>query len=98
MKHTPGPWAVSQNDWLVFGKKQGNGLEPIGFIYGAACAEKSEYGRRSLANVKLCAAAPALLEALETMCDEQDAQQGYCSVEVYDKARAAIATAKGEAA
>ncbi|WP_439586943.1 hypothetical protein [Hydrogenophaga sp.] len=55
---------MSQNTNFVFGKKQGIGLEPLGFIYGPSFAEDSEVGRRALADTRLCAAAPDLLEAL----------------------------------
>lgn len=79
-KHTPGPWAVSKNDLFVFGKKQGNGLEPIGFIYGPACAEHSEYGQRCIADVHLCAAAPAMLQALEDLLEAADALRQTCEV------------------
>jgi hypothetical protein len=65
-KHTPGPWAVSQNFELVFGRKQGPGLEPVGFVYGPSTPEDSEVGRRARADCHLIAAAPDLL-ACQTM-------------------------------
>jgi hypothetical protein len=67
-KHTPGPWATGNTDQLLFGRKQGNGTEPIGFVYGPSFPERSEVGQRALADARLIAAAPELLEALQGMC------------------------------
>ena len=69
MSHTPGPWVVGNTDPLMFGRPQGNGTEPLGFVYGPSLADKSAHGRECLANARLAAAAPELLEAL------QDAQR-----------------------
>ena len=64
-KHTPGPWVVGNQNPLNFGQPRGNGTEPIGFVYGPSCPERSEVGRRALADARLIAAAPELLEALK---------------------------------
>ena len=84
--HTPGPWV---NDGL-------NGSERIdinaesGFyiaeVIGSMTAQE--------ANAHLIAAAPDLLEALETLVKQAE---GHKAVGAYwDEARAAIAKAKGE--
>jgi len=65
MSHTPGPWVVGNQDPLNFGKQRGNGTEPIGFVYGPSFPERSELGQRALADARLIAAAPELLEALK---------------------------------
>ena len=80
--HTPGPWT----------------LQPVGDetecnILGA--------GRELIATVsdndaRLIAAAPALLEALEHSLDWLASYPGGGAAVAYDKARAAIAQAKGK--
>ena len=80
-KHTPGPWRVGgRGEYL----NQLN-IEPcIGVAYG--------HDVELIANARLIAAAPDLLEALEALIEDQrDA-----SLPVLAKARAAIAKAKGE--
>lgn len=66
-KHTPGPWRVGNTEPLLFGRPQGNGSVPIGFVYGPSFSERSEVGQRALADARLCAAAPELLEALRNL-------------------------------
>jgi len=66
-KHTPGGWVTGSTDPLLFGRKQGNGTEPIGFIYGPSFPECSDVGRRALADARLCAAAPDLLAVLKEL-------------------------------
>jgi hypothetical protein len=65
--HTPGPWVTGNTDPLLFGAKRGNGAEPLGFVYGPSFPERSEVGRRALANARLAAAAPELLECLRAL-------------------------------
>ena len=60
-----GPWVTGNTDPLLFGKPQGNGTEPIGFVYGPSFPERSEAGRRALAAAKVAAAAPAMAAALD---------------------------------
>jgi hypothetical protein len=100
-KHTPGPWVVGNQDPLNFGVPRGWGTEPIGFVYGPSFPEHSEVGQRALANARLIAAAPELLEALRSIadcCDEEHAARDYASrqAEIRGIARAAIAKATGE--
>jgi len=65
--HTPGPWTVSPLSDFIFSADCGDHQQPIGFIYGPAFAERSEVGRRAMANAVLCAAAPDLLDAGRSM-------------------------------
>lgn len=65
--HTPGPWVVWNTDSLLFGRPQGNGSEPIGFVFGPSFPERSAVGQRAMADARLCAAAPELLEALQAL-------------------------------
>ena len=67
---TEGPWAQCASDVFMFGRKEGNGTEPIGFVYGPSFAERSEYGRRTIATARYIAAAhPA---AIRSLLDERD--------------------------
>lgn len=93
--HTPGPWTIGNTDPLLFGRKQGNGTEPIGFVYGPSFAERSAVGQRALANARLIAAAPELLEALQTCITSWHEED---RVKAWDKARIVIAKATGEQA
>ena len=97
-KHTEGPWAVSQNTSFVFGQQQGPGLLPLGFIYGPSFAEDSDLGRRALADTRLCAAAPDLLEALQkyVAAGFGNSTDPYLQGQAYDAAIEAIARALGE--
>ena len=65
MQHTRGPWVTGNTDPLLFGLPQGNGTEPLGFVYGPSFPERSEVGQRALANAKLVAASPAMAAALD---------------------------------
>lgn len=102
-KHTPGPWTMHHcfND----------GAEVCAIAPVAWCGAASTYGASSTqridaaearANARLIAAAPDLLEACEILTEAQrraDAGEhgGFgCYVDAVDKARAAIAKAKGE--
>ena len=87
-KHTPGPWSIDA--------EPGQGV----FVYGDAspldtddiCEVKWRASdETTLANARLIAAAPELLEALEELCSTL----GECGMTV--RARAAIAKATGEA-
>ena len=103
---TPGPWVVGNVFPLTFGVQHGNGTEPIGFVYGPASAEHSEYGRRAIANTRLIAAAPEMANALK-QCERllTDVAVGIVSrrrineqlPDALRMIRAALAKAKGEA-
>jgi len=68
--HTPGPWAVSQNTHLVFGRADGPGLEPIGFVYGPSFADQSAVGLRAMADCRLIAAAPEMFREVVALYAE----------------------------
>lgn len=93
-KHTPGPWA-SDNVGAVIGA---DGFSVgIAFQRASTRVEYEEGGwleRDAVANARLMAAAPDLLEALESLLSYHDK----CGVDSShgDKARSAIAKAKGE--
>ncbi|MNO35951.1 hypothetical protein D3C76_260090 [compost metagenome] len=87
-KHTPGPWKVlREHDWHTGTKFGIVGVVPSNHTITEA-------------NASLIAAAPDLLEALEWAMDRVGYHQrtgtngSYC--DQVDKARAAIAKAKGE--
>ena len=91
-KHTPGPWRVvdSWNDYMVEGQ---NGEEIIW--------QDGPHNTPTInkANARLIAAAPDLLEALESMLQSFLITQSLDDYPIdapCNKARAAIAKAKGE--
>ena len=89
--HTPGPWVVVDDhpDKACYYIQEKNHLDEIATIY--------RYERNpcnTLADARLIAAAPELLEALEQVVSFVDAGQGTWTVEEQQKARAAIARAK----
>ena len=96
-KHTPGEWVTGSTDPLLFGRKQGNGTEPIGCVYGPAFPERSDVGQRALANARLIAAAPELLDALKSLVQlEADGKHAdECAIETWGRAAATIAKAEG---
>ena len=97
-QHTPGPWTMDGATIEAAGHASVVGIyqEHSGALYG-----------ESLANARLCAAAPDLLEACEALLDETT---GYVSTATdcecgrfdeaktcaHQRARAAIAKARGE--
>lgn len=104
-QHTPGPWRASDFQPYLFGAANGLGIDPLGFVYGPSCGEQSEYGRRSLANARLVAAAPELLEALNAFLRAPSIGSegpGSSTIVVQEfnlrAARAAVAKATGSAA
>jgi hypothetical protein len=83
-KHTPGPWCMES---FFHGQYDVYSEVTDDFISGGTISE---------ADARLIAAAPDLLEALEKVVSFVDAGQGTWTVEEQQKARAAIAKAKGE--
>ena len=93
--HTPGPWSVTDNRSL-------NGAYWIEFDFACSIAEVRHGGEDTWegdaypgtpeANARLISAAPELLEALEDLCDWGTE----CTQDKWDKARAAIAKARGQ--
>ena len=87
-RHTPGPWAIYVNapSDIVIRKMSKDGYELC-----SIARVSSGY-----ANARLIAAAPELLEALQSVLDNCLDSEGLCAA--HAKARAAIAKAKGGAA
>lgn len=94
-KHTPAPWTVSELDARGEVSEYHIFIEPDVAVIERKVETRNE--GRDMANARLIAAAPQLLEALEAICNEQDAQEGYATCATYDRARAAIRAARGEA-
>ena len=89
-KHTPGPWQFSfESDRFVSASSGIVCTRPSVSAGGAA-------GRNWKANARLIAAAPELLEALNTMLTHMGMDEDEWNKPTFDKARDAIAKAKGE--
>ena len=87
-KHTPGPWAMPDSGQGRISKVGVNGGWD-GMIATADCGDYARSRSEGLANARLIAAAPELLEALKDMLDgHEDACTGY-GEGAADKARAA---------
>ena len=103
IKHTPGPWVVGSHDfldqWVCIDAPSGDhdldykSWEGVAMAYG--CEDSPFKGlEKAKANAMLIAAAPELLEALESVLENCLDSDGLAAA--YEKARAAIAKAKGE--
>ena len=94
MSHTPGPWKADDKGKAVFIPLRAHHCEQLGIQVGFVSWEDD---KESLANARLIAAAPDLLEVLQWFMpfieSEQDDERQAPWVE---KARAAIAKAEGE--
>jgi hypothetical protein len=92
-KHTPGPWQVNHNNPLQVCDADGEvrGCAPI----ATAWTPTQQITREAVANARLIAAAPELLEALKGAVDVLRSQLGFLQhaddIEKIDAARAAIA-------
>ena len=104
-KHSPGPWTIGK----VSHKNQHVDIDSLNHDPFVGCDEwrtmARTYGTEGeeeigsivmLANARLIAAAPELLEALQSVLDNCLDSEGLCAA--HAKARAAIAKAKGGAA
>jgi hypothetical protein len=93
MKHTPGPWrintAIRAGEFDVKDANSSGGHAPIAKVRG----DKRRTANQALANARLIAAAPDLLEALKDMLPELES---IGPLEKFERARAAIAKATGE--
>jgi len=95
MKHTQGPWAVSN---YYAGKASISGKDWGGFATVVTRLDGDENDSvEGLANARLIAAAPDLLAALEDMLNLTLDEDDIAVSSRIAKARAAIAKAKGEA-
>lgn len=100
-KHTPGPWRVSEQSPTII--KQD--MRMIGNESGVLIGSASGYtgsgffptDEEAVANARLIAAAPELLEALEEVMSMLGSElvKDTLGYEWHDKARAAIAKATG---
>jgi hypothetical protein len=91
MSHTPGPWTIAPHYYPSMKEIIGPSFK-ITAVMTATDLTDVDYQKRT-ADLRLIAAAPDLLEALEALIEDQrDA-----SLPVLAQARAAIARAKGEA-
>lgn len=90
-EHTTGPWEALRHvlnpedevsPWRIVVR---NADKPLAWLFGAT----SSHDKEAMANARLMASAPDLLEALEAACR--------MDIDWAEKALAAIAKAKGEA-
>lgn len=103
-KHTPGPWRWLPNASALVGD---HGIRPVVLMAGRGCGGLVERNGEGLLdpidtdgpNARLIAAAPALLEALKTLLDEQNGpplkRRELQFHQACEKAIAAIAQAEG---
>ena len=89
-KHTPGPWHVSKGRSVVWVKA---GHQDVAGAYMGSYPARC--GEQDLANARLIAAAPELLEALDRILNWPRVFDGLRAEDVAF-ARAAIAKATGE--
>jgi len=98
-KHTPGPWVIDHETrpveiCVVYHTNHPNSFVYIRGALGYWDADKDE----NMANAKLIAAAPELLEALQLMVGtflDTEGSHSQCEDDATDVARAAIAKATG---
>jgi hypothetical protein len=94
-EHTPGPWkAHFEEAYFVTGPDLGR-VAMMMNLKGAHGMGGRRSGDESAANAKLIAAAPELLEALQTLCKLALSGEPVIFTSEYDRARAAIAKATG---
>lgn len=98
-KHTPGPWVVGYGDAVGIGEVFGVGLDTEPDWTPVCMLSLSEnVNELDEANASLIAAAPELLDALQSLIDMDVAyQRGPKVWEAVENARAAIAKATGDA-
>jgi hypothetical protein len=101
MPHTPGPWTTVDAEWLM-SQRTGMGFRyfPVRATdqtWDIATVFADEDDSEMLANVRLIAAAPALLDALRELVhyDEGSSEQGAYGYEVLSRCKAVLATAEG---
>ena len=96
-KHTPGPWGHYQRDGSAHLRFiSGPSPRAIAIATIESIPEKYQDAESIEANAHLIAAAPDMLEALESILDGVDCQPGYIRERGIEIARAAIAKAKGK--
>jgi hypothetical protein len=95
-KHTPGPWAISSGDFILQNHAAVDAPKHGALALVVWKMEDDELSPECEANARLIAAAPDLLEALET-CEAFLLSAGFASSGAYAEASAAIAKATGGA-
>ena len=93
-KHTPGPWEVMDSFYPSIKEVVGPSFNVKAVMWATDLTEK-DYQERS-ADLRLIAAAPDLLEALNTWLEQYSAEEYKDCLEVV-KTRAALAKARGSA-
>ena len=92
-QHTPGPWSVTNGHYPSFKQIRGPSFK-ISVVMWATDLTEDDYRKRD-ADMHLIAAAPDLLEALNTWLKQYSAEEYEDCPEVV-QTRAAIAKATGE--
>ncbi len=90
-KHTPGPWSLP---FITERPIQQEVFGPDERIARVELPGNSRHDEQ-VANARLIAAAPELLDALEKLLHETDEGTQLCAREFAEQAKAAIAKAKG---
>lgn len=93
-KHTPGPWGYTMDKERGWDFKVTADHGKTAIVSGCGCCDSPWVSCE--ADARLIAAAPELLEAFEKLVSLVDAGEGTWTLEEQQKARAAIAKAKGE--
>ena len=91
-EHTPGPWKILDELYVTTSRPDDDMGLYVGQAYGPSTPEAA-------ANARMIAAAPDMLEALENLEHQLQAEFGFClrnSNNAVQQARNAIAKAKGE--
>ena len=93
-KHTPGPWSWGSDYRGLYGSGEDNDVLSTAYYENMWLAHKRDEAERE-ANARLIAAAPDLLEALQSAIPFMEDEWGHCSelscgVQCLKLARAAI--------
>jgi len=95
MSHTPGPWAYDADSHEIFSTDEAHSAGRLASVRGNDSNGRFLAESERLANARLIAAAPDLLDAVEELliylADWDDPDNETCQ-----RARAAVAKAKGE--
>lgn len=90
-EHTPGPWSASED------KHSGHyDVSSVKEVIAQVLYVNNEAGGRGLADARLIAAAPELLEALDFMVNVSRSTPGFSPM-AREQAERALAKARGEA-
>lgn len=92
-KHTPGPWLIGKRSPGGYSLINADGWQSLARVVTVMEGDNRPFAE-GVANARLIAAAPDLLEALKELLDQDE--HGEDEIWVRNKARAAIAKATGE--